>query len=121
MPDKNDISSEQRAEYKAKIMRKERDLEDFQKLRKSLGQSDVSYIDTLNSGYGNLRELQERDRRWDRTLDKEISLDSRKASEVDKLVHEQNARVEEYFAQIKKQTLNKIEELEKERRDLPWD
>jgi hypothetical protein len=34
MPDKNDISSEQRAEYKSKIMRKERDLEELKKFRK---------------------------------------------------------------------------------------
>lgn len=121
MLNNKDISSDERAKYKAKIARKESDLDNLKKQRNSFEQSDISFSNTLNSAYGALRELQERDRQWDSTTDKQITMDSQKASEAMKTIRKQNARVEQYFNEVKKETLNNIEDLEKERRELPWD
>lgn len=121
MSNKKDIHAQERADYKSKIMQKERDLENFQNRLKSFEQSDKNFNNTLNSGYGKLRELQERDRQWDKDIDKEIVLNSQKASIISKLVHTQNDQIQQYFNRAKKQALNKIDELEKERRALPWD
>ncbi|TYC49060.1 hypothetical protein ESZ50_07385 [Weissella muntiaci] len=118
---KKDKSQEERAEYQTKIKRKEADIEDFQKNQKSFEQSVNGFNETLNTAYGNLREVHDNDRRWGITMDKQIEADSRKVSEVVKLVQDQNEQISQFFKQTKKKTLNEIDELEGEKKALPWD
>lgn len=118
---KKDKSQEERAEYQTKIKRKESDIENFQKKQKSFEQSANGFNSTLNTAYGNLREVHDNERRWGVSMDKQIEADSRKASEVAKLVRDQNEQISQYFKQTKKKTLNEIDELERERKALPWD
>lgn len=118
---KKDKSQQERAEYKAKIARKERELDDFQKSKRTLEQGGNNINDTLNSGYGRLRELQESYRRWGVSTDKQIEADARKATEARKLLVDQNEEINQFFSQAKKQKLSEIDELEKEKRLLPWD
>lgn len=116
-----DKSQEERAEYKAKIAHKERDLDDYQRNRKSLEQSANGFNETVNTGYSRLRELQDNYRRWGISTDKQIEADTRKANEVRKLIRDQNEEIGQYFGRAKKQKLSEIDELEGEKRALPWD
>ncbi|GAK30129.1 hypothetical protein WOSG25_012260 [Weissella oryzae SG25] len=118
---KKDKSQEARAEYQAKIKRKEIDIESFQQQQKSFEQSTNGFNATLNSAYGSLREIHDSERRWGVNADKQVEADARKASEVARLVREQNEQISQYFKQAKKQTLNEIDQLEKARQALPWD